>query len=156
MLYPATKHVFENFGVGAISQLTRPWLLDLLARLSASLRNKSCKRLGSRRKRSIKRWLSLLIFQLWMLIMRMPDNGRSRPVRWHDDRQLTRNCFISQSDAIMQTNLCSPDIEMLFWTLRTCANHSESFVTWRHCASRMTCDVKLSGKPYLHSSFAEP
>jgi len=62
MLYLTTEHVFENFGVGAISRLTSPWLRDLLARLSASLRNKSCKRLGSRPKQPIKRWLSLLIF----------------------------------------------------------------------------------------------
>jgi len=50
-------------------------------------------------------------------------------------------------DAIMQTNPFSAEFEMLFWTLRTCANHSESFVTWRHSAWRMICDVKLSGKP---------
>jgi len=40
--------------------------------------------------------------------------------------------------------------------LQTCANHSESFVTWTHSAWRMVCDVKLSGKPYLHCSFTEP
>ena len=47
----------------------------------------------------------------------------------------------------MQTKPFSAEFEMLFWTLRTCANHSESFVTWRHSAWRMICDVKLSGKP---------
>jgi len=46
----------------------------------------------------------------------------------------------------MQTNLCSADFEMLFLRLRTCANHSKSFVTCRHCHWRMICDVKLSGK----------
>ena len=54
--------------------------------------------------------------------------------------------FISKNDAIMRTNLCSAEFEM-FWTLWTCGNHSESFVTWRHCAWQMICDVKLSGKP---------
>ena len=47
----------------------------------------------------------------------------------------------------MHTNLCSGDFEMLFWTLWTCANHSESFVTWRHCAWRMIFDVQLSSEP---------
>jgi len=62
MLYLTIEHDCENFGVGAISRLTAPWLLDLLAKLSASLRNKGCKRLGSLPKQSVKRWLSLLIF----------------------------------------------------------------------------------------------
>jgi len=46
MMYLKTEHVFENFGVGAIARLFSPWLQDLLARLSASLRNKSFKHLG--------------------------------------------------------------------------------------------------------------
>jgi len=37
------------------------------------------------------------------------------------------NSFIPKSVAIMQTDLCSADSEMLFTTLRTCVNHS--FVT---------------------------
>jgi len=47
----------------------------------------------------------------------------------------------------MQTSLCSADFEMLNWTLWTRANHSQSFVTWRHCAWRIICYVKLSGEP---------
>ena len=34
---------------------------------------------------------------------------------------------------------------MLFWTLWTCANHSESFVTWRHCVWWMICDRSEGG-----------
>ena len=79
----------KNFGVMKISLLTSPWLLDMLSRLSALLRNKSCKRLRSRPKRSIKRSLSA-DFSLWTLIMHKPDNGRRRPVFWHDYEQLTR------------------------------------------------------------------
>ena len=58
----------------------------------------------------------------------------------HDMDEFIGACwsFIPKSDAIMQqTNLCIADFEMLFWTLWTCANHSESFVTWSHCAWRM-------------------
>jgi len=62
MLYLTTEQVFENVGVGSISWLTSAWFRDLLARFFASLRKKSCKRLESRAKQSIKRWLSLLIF----------------------------------------------------------------------------------------------
>jgi len=38
-------------------------------------------------------------------------------------------CFISKSDAIMQTDLCIADLEMLFTTLGIFANHSASLVT---------------------------
>jgi len=38
------------------------------------------------------------------------------------------NLLEFKNDAIMQTDLCIADFEMLFWTLWTCANHSESFV----------------------------
>jgi len=39
----------------------------------------------------------------------------------------------------MQTNLCSADLEMLFTTLRTCANHS----SWQENSAldETSCDV---------------
>ena len=55
------------------------------------------------------------------------------------------NVLFLKSIAIMQTNLCIADLEMLFTTLRTCANHT----SWQE-------DVTLSGKRYPHRSFAEP
>ena len=65
--------------------------------------------------------------------------------------------FIPKYDAIMQVNLCRSDFNMLFWMLWTCAKHSESFVTWRHCAWRMICALQLcSGETNVHCSFGEP
>jgi len=43
----------------------------------------------------------------------------------------------------MQTNLCSADLEMLFTTLRTCANHS----SWQENSAldEKSCDVFPAG-----------
>jgi len=79
---------FWNF-MGAIARLSYPGFRICSQDVSASLRNKSCKRLGSCPKRSIKRCLSLLIFSRWTHIIRKPDNGTSRPECWHDYGQLT-------------------------------------------------------------------
>jgi len=48
-----------------------------------------------------------------------------------------------------QTSRCCFERYELVWTT------AKAFVTWRHCAWRMICDVKLSGKPILHRSFEE-
>jgi len=51
--------------------------------------------------------------------------------------------FIPKSVAIMQTNLCIADLEMLFTTLRTCANHT----SWQENSALdgKSCDVFPAG-----------
>ena len=105
MLYLTTEHVFENFGVGAIFRLTSPWLLDMLARLSTSLRNKSCKRLGSRPKRSIKRSLSLIHSSVYI------------SMRFHLYIFFTMFC-VHSFFVFVFSSLCLFDVQMLF--LNTC------------------------------------
>jgi len=51
--------------------------------------------------------------------------------------------FIPKSVAIMQTDLCIADLEMLFTTLRTCANHT----SWQENSAldETSCDVFPAG-----------
>jgi len=59
--------------------------------------------------------------------------------------------FLEQSNTRDQTNLCCVDFAMMSQMLWTCANHSENFVTWKHCVWRVIYDVTLSGEPLLAS-----
>ena len=59
---------------GGIARLLSPLLRDQQQDLSASLRNRCCKRLGSHPKRSIKPSLPLVFFSQWTLIIHKPDN----------------------------------------------------------------------------------
>jgi len=51
--------------------------------------------------------------------------------------------FIPKSVAIMQTDLCSAELEMLFTMLRTCANHT----SWQENSAldETSCDVFPAG-----------
>ena len=62
MLYLTIENVFENSGRGKMLGCPTPGCGICCQYFSASLRNKSCKRLGSRPIRSMKPGLSLLIF----------------------------------------------------------------------------------------------
>jgi len=74
MLYLTIENVIENFGMGKLLGCP-PLCWEICYQdFSASLWNKSCKRLVSRPTRSIKPCLSLLIFSQWTLIIRKPDN----------------------------------------------------------------------------------
>jgi len=78
-----------------------------------------------------------------------PPGGASIVTRCHNMNEfigVLLNVLFLKSIAIMQTNLCIADLEMLFTTLRTCANHT----SWQE--NRVTSFRKR----YPHRSFAEP
>ena len=70
MLYLKSEHFFEKFG-GELPGCALPDCRIRSKDLTALLRNKSCKRLGSRLNRSIKRCWFLLIYSRWTLIIHM-------------------------------------------------------------------------------------